>query len=733
MGDTMSTHIETVIVGGGQAGLAVSYYLSQQDRPHIVLEQASQAANAWRNHRWDSFTLNTPNWQSVLPGAEIPGEDPNGFLTRGEIVAYFEKYVERFHLPVRYGVHVEAVVPNESDDGYVVETSIGRFESKNVVIATGLYQMPKRPALGAEIPPEIKQLHSDEYRNPESLPDGAVLVVGSGQSGAQIAEELYQSGRQVYLSVSRAGRVPRRYRGRDANWWQDKMGAYERTVDQLPSPQAKFASKPQISGKDGGHTINLHQFVRDGVTLLARIQGVIEGTVVLAQDLKENLARSDKFEADFAKTVDEFIVKNGIDAPEEALPALRDGYEIAEARGLNLRAANITSVIWATGYSFDFSMVRLPILDSDGYPIQKRGITDYPGLYFVGLPWLHNARSGLLFGTAQDAAYIASTINAETPGRRPVRMVEKPGSDASRTNLEFSRKVALITGGTSGIGAATARRVAELGAKVVITGRRRREGRLLVNEIKRKGGCAAFFQADLSQPEQVRLIVPFTLETFGRLDYVFNNAATSGDNALLVDQTETNFDQVFAVNVKALFLLLQDEVKQMIAQGQGGSIVNAASVSGLLAIPAAGHYVASKHAVLGLTKTAAVEYGRYGIRVNAVSPGAVRTEMLLDVFGSDEALNRMGAVHPIGRIGRPEEIADAVAWLFSDRSSYYTGQSLTLDGGLTAQRPFTQNAVAVRNLARDENTLEWRDAIPSSDLRGISPATSEYLEVASGI
>lgn len=288
---------------------------------------------------------------------------------------------------------------------------------------------------------------------------------------------------------------------------------------------------------------------------------------------------------------------------------------------------------------------------------------------------------------AQDAAHIASAINSEAPRRRVARTFAKQNSSELRTNLEFAGKVAIITGGTSGIGAATSRRLSELGAKVVITGRRLPEGRHLVDQIKRNGGCAAFFRADLSQPEQVKLIVPFTLETFGRLDFAFNNAATSGDNALLVDQTEENFDRVFDVNVKALFLLLQDEVKQMQVQGHGGSIVNAASVSGLLAMPTAGHYVASKHAVLGLTKTAAVEYGKYGIRVNAVSPGAVRTEMLLDVFGSEEALERMGAIHPIGRIGRPEEVADAVAWLFSDRSSYYTGQSLTLDGGLTAQRP----------------------------------------------
>jgi NAD(P)-dependent dehydrogenase (short-subunit alcohol dehydrogenase family) len=274
-----------------------------------------------------------------------------------------------------------------------------------------------------------------------------------------------------------------------------------------------------------------------------------------------------------------------------------------------------------------------------------------------------------------------------------------------KTNLEFAGKVALITGGNSGIGAATARRLAELGAQVVITGRRQRDGQMLVNDIKRNGGSAAFIQADLSQPEQLRRIVPFALKTFGRLDYAFNNAGISGENRLLTQQTEKNFDSVFTVNVKALFLLLQDEIKQMMAQGQGGSIVNTASVGGLLAYPTAGPYVASKHAVLGLTKTAAIECGRYGIRVNAVSPGAVRTELLLDVFGTEEALDEMRAVHPIGRIGRPEEIADAVAWLFSDRSSYYTGQSLTLDGGLTAQRPHVMQPASEKGAALEEERM----------------------------
>jgi putative flavoprotein involved in K+ transport len=274
------------------------------------------------------------------------------------------------------------------------------------------------------------------------LPSGAVLVVGSGQSGTQIAEELYQSGRKVYLSVSRPGRVPRRYRGQDANWWHDKMGTYERTVDQLPSPRAKFASKPHISGKDGGHTINLHQFARDGVVLLGRIQRVTGGKIMLAQDLKENLAKADKFEADFVKRIDEYIAKNGMDVPEETLPNFREGYDAEDVRELSVKEANITSVIWATGYGFDFSLVRLPVFDSDGFPVQKRGVSAYPGLYFVGLPWLHNAKSGLLFGAGQDAAHIAEIISSQAVQDLPRRQTAER-STASPRELEFSGKVAL--------------------------------------------------------------------------------------------------------------------------------------------------------------------------------------------------------------------------------------------------------------------------------------------------
>ena len=335
-------------------------------------------------------------------------------MSRQEVVSYLEHYVERFQLPVRYCIRVSSVEQNSRCQSYLVRTNRGTAVcARDVVVATGLYQEPKTPALSADLSPDIKQLHSDAYRNPEQLLPGAVLVVGSAQSGAQIAEELYRGGRKVYLSVGRAGRVPRRYRGKDSNWWSEKLGIYDRTVDQLPSPRAKFTGKPHISGKDGGHTLNLHQFARDGVVLVGHLRGVDADKMMLAPDLKENLARADQWEADFVKAVDQYIAETGIQAPPEVLPHLHDGFDQRVLLEIDLKSAGITNVIWATGYKFDFSLVKLPILDSDGFPVQKRGVTDYPGLYFVGMPWLHNARSGLLYGMGQDAGYLAQKIAGE--------------------------------------------------------------------------------------------------------------------------------------------------------------------------------------------------------------------------------------------------------------------------------------------------------------------------------
>ena len=404
--------IDTVIIGGGQAGLAISYYLKQEGREHVVLEKASAVANAWRNQRWDSFTLVTPNFQVRMPGAEYNGNDPYGFMSLAEVIQYFDNYVQRFRLPLHCNVEVVSV--EKLDDRYLVRTSEGEYEADNVVIATGLYQAPKIPRFSEQIAANILQIHSMEYKNPSLLPDGAILVVGTGQSGAQIAEELYQSGRKVYLSIGSAGRVPRHYRGRDINDWFTRVGMFDTKVGELKSPADKFQPHPQISGKNGGESLNLHQFARDGVVLLGHVRDARDGRLIIAHDLRETLAKVDQFEINALKAVDDYIVRTGLNAPAQTVPELRDGYAQEVITELDLNASRISSIIWATGYSFDFSFVKLPVVDLDGYPIQTRGVTDYDGLYFLGMPWLHSRRSGILFGVGDDAAYIAQHIAARS-------------------------------------------------------------------------------------------------------------------------------------------------------------------------------------------------------------------------------------------------------------------------------------------------------------------------------
>jgi len=312
---TPAERIETVIVGGGQAGLATSYWLTQRGRPHLVLEQAARPGHVWHDDRWDSFTLVTPNWRIRLPGAAYAGDAPDGFLPRDEIVEYFARYVADFRLPIRYGTRVLEV--ERADDGgtYRIQTATARYETTNVVIATGLYQRPKIPAFASGLPAEVAQLHSGAYRRPEGIAPGAALVVGSEQSGCQIAEELSQSGREVYLCVGHAGRMPRRYRGLDAWAWAYLMGTANRTVDQLADPRERFEAHPHLSGKGGGHTINLHRFARDGVGLLGHLRDAHDGHLSLAPDLHEGLAAADKLDADFRAGVDRYVEQMGMDAP----------------------------------------------------------------------------------------------------------------------------------------------------------------------------------------------------------------------------------------------------------------------------------------------------------------------------------------------------------------------------------------------------------------------------------
>lgn len=403
--------VDTIIVGGGQAGLALSHALTRHGHAHLVLEQAAQPANAWRNDRWDSFTLLTPNWSIALPDAEYAGADPDGFMPRDELVAYLERYAAP--QPVRYGVRVTSVEPRADERAHLVSCDVGgqaeTYEARHVVIATGLFQRPKVSAFASALPPDIMQLTSGAYRRPDELPSGATLVIGAAQSGGQIVEELYQAGRKVYLCVGFAPRAPRRYRGKDIYRWTALSGFLDRTADQLPSPRMRFAPNPLLSGKNGGHSLNLRQFARDGVTLLGRARGAQGHTLALQPGLNATLARMDAAEAELCGMVDTFIERTGLDAPAEELAQVESG-EIEELTDLDLRAAGISSIIWAMGYSFDFGLARAPIFDADGYPMQQCGVTSVRGLYFLGLPWLTKMRSGLLYGVGEDALGLAETI-----------------------------------------------------------------------------------------------------------------------------------------------------------------------------------------------------------------------------------------------------------------------------------------------------------------------------------
>jgi putative flavoprotein involved in K+ transport len=406
----MVEKIESVIIGGGQAGLSLSYYFTHAGSEHIVLEKSPQVAEAWRNRRWDSFALITPNWAFRLPGAEYTDSEPEGFMPKPEIVRRFEQYEQKNHFPVRYSTEVTRVEPIEDHNRYRVVTDNKIYESKNVILATGMYQKVKIPLYAAQIPQDILQIPSDAYRNPQTLPSGAVLVVGSAQSGCQLAEELHEAGRKVYLSTGTAGRMPRRYRGKDGVEWLNKIGFFDRTVANLTSPRDRFFAPPHSTGKGGGHDINLHKFSHDGIILLGHTRGYEDGKLVFASDLRENLAKSDGFAANLVKMVDEYILKSAMNIPLEEVLTLADGYQAPEIHFLDLLAEGISVIIWACGYLLDYSLVQLPLLDSYGYPSADRGVTQYPGLYLLGIPWMNMFKSGLLMGIGESAQYLAEVL-----------------------------------------------------------------------------------------------------------------------------------------------------------------------------------------------------------------------------------------------------------------------------------------------------------------------------------
>lgn len=405
----MKTHHSVVIVGGGQAGLSISYCLQERGIDHLVFEK-NRIGYSWREKRWDSFCLVTPNWQCTLPGYPYPGNEPDGFMKKDEIVQYIEAYVASFSPPVKEGVEVLKLRKDEAQGVFELTTSIGTYTADQVVVASGSYHLPNIPKLSERLPERLVQLHSSEYKNPQSLPEGAVLVVGTGQSGCQIAEDLHLAGKQVHLCVGGAPRSPRLYRGKDVVDWLDQMGYYDLPIDEHPQKeQVRRKANHYVTGRDGGREIDLRRFALEGMQLHGRLKQIQGSRLEFWDDLKQNLDQADAVAAGIKKAIDEFIAKNQISAPTEPtyIPVWQPE---AETLTLDWETANITAVIWSTGYRSDFRWVEVPVFDGRGYPGHDRGVTPIWGLYFLGLPWLYTWGSGRFSGIARDASYLADYI-----------------------------------------------------------------------------------------------------------------------------------------------------------------------------------------------------------------------------------------------------------------------------------------------------------------------------------
>jgi putative flavoprotein involved in K+ transport len=404
----MTEHIPTVVVGAGQSGLALSHCLTERGLAHAVLDRGT-IAHSWRTQRWDSFTLLSPNWQTRLPGHHYRGRDPEGFMTGTQVVAFFEAYARSFDAPVRCHVTVRRVT--RFGNRWLVATSAGLLTADNVVVATGDLVHPHIPELGAALPPSVAQLHTSAYRNPAQLPPGAVLVVGAGPSGQQIAAELTGVGRRVHLAVGRHRCLPRRYRGHDTYWWMDRLGMLHRTLDSLAAP-ARRAPNAVLAG--GTRDLDVRRLVAEGVVAHGRLLGLHGGTATFADDLPATLEAAEANARRFRAAVDAHVAASGLGLPVEPLaeqdPAAR---WITDApRELNLD--DVAAVVWATGFRRDHRSIDADVFGVDGEPEHRRGITAAAGLYFLGLRWQYRRSSSFIDGVGADAEFLADHIAERT-------------------------------------------------------------------------------------------------------------------------------------------------------------------------------------------------------------------------------------------------------------------------------------------------------------------------------
>lgn len=401
--------VETLIIGGGQAGLAMSAQLSARGKPHLVVER-HRIAERWRSERWDSLVANGPAWHDKFPILDFAELDPNTFAPKNRIVAYFEEVAAQIKAPVRCGVEVSSLAKKPDGTGFHAQTSQGMIEAVNVVSATGPFQKPLIPAI---VPQDtgIVQLHSTAYRNPAQLPEGAVLVVGAGSSGSQIADELLRAGKRVYLSIGPHDRPPLRYRSKDFCWWLGVLGLWDAKTRAPGMEHVTIA----VSGANGGMTVDFREFAARGMTLLGRA-GPFQGDVMqIAPDLARNIAGGDANFLSLLDAADAYIRQHNLDLPEE--PAARQfianpACVTDPIAALDLAKAGVTAIIWATGFARDFGWLKVDTFDDKGTPLHDRGVTAVPGLYFLGLPWLSRRASPFIWGVWHDADYLADHIAA---------------------------------------------------------------------------------------------------------------------------------------------------------------------------------------------------------------------------------------------------------------------------------------------------------------------------------
>lgn len=414
--------LDSIIVGAGQAGLGTSHFLKKKELKHIVFEQG-RIGESWLSMRWDSFKLNTPNFMNVLPGLPYQGSEQDGFWGAKELTNYFQKYANHFQLPVRTGTTVLSAIREEENDYFIIKTknndqSEELFLSRSVVVASGILQTPKLPKTYSKVPSTITSIHSAEYRNPSALPSGAIVIVGCGQTGCQIAEDLISEGRTVYICTSKVGRVPRRYRGRDIlEWWIDSKFV-DVTFESLVDKSVTRISQPQVSGLGRyGHTLSLQYLASKGAMILGRLLDIEDNTLLLGDDAAANIHFADNFSQMIKDQVDAYLKQNGIKPP----PLDNDPADIPDSQAicasqlskLNLQDKGVSTIIWATGFKGNFSWLKLPVFGTEGEPIHRKGISPVKGLYFVGFPWLNSRKSGIIYGIEEDSRFIANAIEEQ--------------------------------------------------------------------------------------------------------------------------------------------------------------------------------------------------------------------------------------------------------------------------------------------------------------------------------